>query len=94
MGSSVFLVACRILFYLWCAEFLIEACGISFPDEDSNLGPLHWSRGVLATEPPGKSPDVFGAYDSIICTVETSDGMRKFSGLLSSMVFGWTRLSY
>ena len=80
------LVECRIFFYLWHVKFL-EAYGISFPDKESHLGRLHWLRGVLATGPPGKSPDVFGACDSIICTMETADWMRKFSSLLSSMVF-------
>ena len=43
-GSSV--VACKLL---------VVACGIQFPDQGSNPGPLHWERGVLATGPPGKS---------------------------------------
>ena len=29
------------------------ACGI-FPEQGSNLGPLHWEHGDLATGPPGK----------------------------------------
>ena len=29
--------------------------GIKFPDQGSNLGPLHWECGILATGPPGKS---------------------------------------
>ena len=33
------------------------ACGIYFPDQGSNLGPLHWEHGVLATGPPGKCPN-------------------------------------
>ena len=37
------------------AGSLVAACGIWFPDQGSNLGPLHWERGVLATGPPGKS---------------------------------------
>ena len=31
------------------------ACGIQFPDQGSNLGPLHWEHGVLATGPLRKS---------------------------------------
>ena len=46
MGSL--LVAC---------ELLSAACGIEFPDQGSNLGPLHWECGVLATGPPGKSSE-------------------------------------
>ena len=37
-------------------ELLVAACGIQFPDQGSNPGPLHWECGVLATGPPGKSP--------------------------------------
>ena len=33
----------------------VVACGIEFPDQGSNLGPLHWECGILATGPPGKS---------------------------------------
>ena len=29
--------------------------GSNFPDQGSNLHPLHWKRGVLTTGPPGKS---------------------------------------
>ena len=28
------------------------ACGIEFPDQGLNLGPLHWKRGVPG--PPGR----------------------------------------
>ena len=31
------------------------ARGISFPDQGSHLGPLHWERRVIATGPPGKA---------------------------------------
>ena len=46
VGSPIFAVAGGIF-----------SCGmwIYFPDEETNLGPLHWERGVLATGPPGKS---------------------------------------
>ena len=36
-------------------ELLVVACGIQFPDQESNSGPLHWEFGVLARGPPGKS---------------------------------------
>ena len=36
-------------------ELLVAACGIQFPDQELNLGPLHWELGILATGPPGKS---------------------------------------
>ena len=35
---------------------LQHACGIQFPNQGLNLGPLHWECGVLTTAPPGKSP--------------------------------------
>ena len=31
------------------------ACGILFPDQESNPGSLHWDLGVLATGLPGTS---------------------------------------
>ena len=37
-------------------EPLIVACGIWFPNQGSDLGPLQWELGVLATGPPGESP--------------------------------------
>ena len=33
---------------------LVMACGIQFPDQGSNPGPLPWEGRVLATGPPGK----------------------------------------
>ena len=45
---QVLVAACRIF------SFKIWACGIQFPDQGSNPGPLHWELGVLATGPPGK----------------------------------------
>ena len=47
---------------LWHSGFLavafirlVAACGIWFPAQGSNTGPLHWECRVLATGPPGKS---------------------------------------
>ena len=37
-------------------KLLVVACGIQFPNQGLNLGPLHWDPGVLAMGPPGKSP--------------------------------------
>ena len=34
---------------------LQHACGIQFPDQGLNPGPLHWEHRVLSTAPPGKS---------------------------------------
>ena len=58
---QVLIAACGI-FSLHCSiqEFLVTACGIYFPDQGSNRGPLHYECRVLATGPPGKSqPDRF-----------------------------------
>ena len=35
------------------AESLVVACGIQFPNQGSNLGPLHWELGV-----PGATRDI------------------------------------
>ena len=41
---------------LWHANSqLRHACGIQFPDQGSNPGPLHWEHRALTTAPPGKS---------------------------------------
>ena len=69
-AHGIFVVACGVfqlrhsgIFQLWHAgslvaarELLAAACGIQFPDQGSNPGPLHWECRVLATGPPGKSP--------------------------------------
>ena len=34
---------------------LVAACGIWFPDQGSNLGPLHWAWAILVTGTLGKS---------------------------------------
>ena len=44
--------------FVEACEPLVEACGIQFPDQKSNPGPLHWEHGVLAPGPPGKSQQV------------------------------------
>ena len=51
------IVACKHLVISY--ELLIASFGIQFPDLGSNLGPLHWEPGVLATGPRGKSLFVF-----------------------------------
>ena len=35
------------------------ACGIWFPDQERNLGPLHWEHGVSATGSSEKSLKLF-----------------------------------
>ena len=52
--------------FIWLHQVLVAACrlllvgssfpeGASFPDQGSNLGPLHWELLVLATGPAGTS---------------------------------------
>lgn len=43
-----------ILHWILVCEFLVVVCGIYFPNQGSNQGPLHWVCGVLAVGPPGK----------------------------------------
>ena len=38
--------------FIWL-RWVFVACGIQFPDQGLNLGPLHWELGVLATGPQG-----------------------------------------
>ena len=38
-------------------ELFTMVCGIYFPDQRLNSGPLHWEHGVLAPGPPGKPPN-------------------------------------
>ena len=52
-------LSCVTPTWLWDLLFtacgsLVAACGIQFPDQEPNLGPLHWELGVLAARPPGK----------------------------------------
>ena len=54
----------NLLFYyfIWLHRVLVAVfglllgpCGIEFPDQGSNPGPLHWECAVLITGLPGKS---------------------------------------
>ena len=49
----------NLYLFIWLHCIFIAACEIQFPDQRSNLGPLRWHHGVLATEPPGKSDSQF-----------------------------------
>ena len=46
-------------FSFWLHWVLVAACGIYFPDQESNPSPLHWKLTVLACGPPGKSLYIF-----------------------------------
>ena len=60
-AHGIFVTACGIFscsiqdLLLRYADSLVVACGIQFPDQGSNPGPLHWEHGILPTGPPGKS---------------------------------------
>ena len=44
-----------ISLYFWLCCVLVAACGIQFPDQGLNSGPLHWECRVPVTGSPGKS---------------------------------------
>ena len=50
---SIYLAAPGLSCSTW--NLLVAVCGIQFPDQQSNPGPLQWEHGILATGPPGKS---------------------------------------
>ena len=53
--AAFLVVACRLLSCgMWTSQ-LQHACGIQFPDQGSNPGPLHQEHEVLPTGPRGKS---------------------------------------
>ena len=41
-------------FLVAACELLVAECGIQFPNQGMNPGPLHWELGVLPTGPAGK----------------------------------------
>ena len=53
-----FFLLIHLFGYAHCGMWglLIVACGIQFPEQGWNLGPMHWEHRVLATGPPEKSP--------------------------------------
>ena len=57
----IYLVALGLSCGSWAPQLwhvnsqLRHACGIQFPGQGSNPGPLHWEHRVLTTVPPGKS---------------------------------------
>ena len=48
---------------IWC-RVVVVACGIQFPDQGLNLGPLRGECGVLTAGPPGKSQMVLLTFIS------------------------------
>ena len=55
MSLTIFLFFKKIFLFIWQCQVLVIACGIYFPDQGSNPGPLHWEHGALAVRPPGQS---------------------------------------
>ena len=49
LAPGIFVLCCGV------RDLLVAACGIWFPDQGLNLGPLCWEHGVKGTGPPGKS---------------------------------------
>ena len=72
-----------LLIYFGCAgpqlrhadSQLRHACGIQFPDQGWNPGPLHWERGVPLTGPPGKSLYIFTNTFYCLLTVAVTVGV-------------------
>ena len=56
---------------------LVAAHGVYFPDQGSNLGPLHWEPKVLATGPPGKSPPCIFYFSVFLSTSKFVLGDRE-----------------
>ena len=50
MYLAMLVLSCR----MW--DLLVVLCGIQFPDQEWNPGPLLWKHRVLATGPSGKPP--------------------------------------
>ena len=64
-------------------ELLVAACGIQFPDQGSNWGPLHRECRVLASGPPRRSHT--HQYFSYELKIES----REFSGSLVVGISGF-----
>ena len=53
-----------ILFFFFY-HITAQHVGSEFPDQESNLCPLHWKHGVLTTGPSGKSQPLYPYNDKI-----------------------------
>ena len=67
-------------------ELLVAACGIWYPNQGLNQGPLHWEHGVLATGPPGKSPLQYSC-------LENSMDRGAWRAIARGTANSWTQLS-
>ena len=54
-------------FQIFFFFFKAVSCGIYFPDQGSNLGPLHWECGVFTTGPAAKSQPYQFCCLEILC---------------------------
>ena len=50
-------LSCQVLDFFKKIFFYL-ACGIQFPKQALDPGPLHWEHAALATGSPGKSLDI------------------------------------
>ena len=80
--------------------FFVVALGSEFPDQGSNLHPLHWKHRVLITGRPGKSPSsLFSNQFGFRVSARREDvglsevtGLRGKSGYLCPLV-AWVHIS-
>ena len=59
------------VYFIWLCWVLVAAYGLKFPDQELNLGPLHWEHGVPASGPPGTSSKPVFFYWGVEGGVET-----------------------
>jgi len=54
-GFIFYLINIYLFLFICLNQVLVVSCGVQFPDQGLNPGPLHEECGILATGPPGKS---------------------------------------
>ena len=60
---------------------LVEVCRLRFPDQGSDLSPVHWQLGALATGPPAKPQSiVLSTFLVFLC-----DRVERDRAVLSSV---------
>ena len=74
----------QFIYFIWLHWVLVTACGIQFPDQGSNPGPLHWQHRILTMDYP-RNPSYLGFSHIIslkfwscknsILTTESSSGV-------------------
>ena len=85
MSSLFFTIVLLKCLFIWLCQVLVVACGIQFPDQGSNLGPLHWEHRVLATGLPGK-PLFIIVEQCIYSLVDGRLGVFHFFAIISNSV--------